>query len=587
DSQSAGGTASGFVQGRRSRLREFSVAERIAALEDWAARNTDRHGHFPGLGQRWPLPGSAGEAVNIGLWLFQLEGRGVPAAHAADAADIEIALMRTGYQPVRDDATGWIEAFEGSSYAANRMPWHQTLSLIAAMWEWIDEYPEHHGTIPPEDYVWNVGYKKVPLGKALHEMAAGLADFSDNRDLQAMTEEALRARGYLVLHDGPGWFHAPNGVLGADSVQDAAPGTSEVIDLSADMHEAEPSATGVVPGPWMDLRAGPVTVPPGRGVQVDPSGRVYWVDASPSTTMRQMLLAAVADFDAEVIFLGAPLAGKASDQAIRDVRCLAQHLALGQRPHVVVTPAYLHETLTELSEDLTVSIIHPTLPQRSPGKASLGYDWTATLGTTAVTLGPVLTRAGLTTATRHTKTHPRITPALAHLLLATDRDTTLTILHTHRDELTSPQARTDLNTILTRVQNDPWFTRFNPLLGELGTPHAAPIVLDYQQDPDPTTRNYHLITDHARSITPTLRVDLIKQTGHPATGATYALEAVNIFFSAGIEVAKAYVHEHSKQLANNEKINWVNAITKLARDPDHIQDNPELHNLATAVLDCT
>ncbi|MGC4857550.1 hypothetical protein ACLQ24_30345, partial [Micromonospora sp. DT4] len=130
-----------------------------------------------------------------------------------------------------------------------------------------------------------------------------------------------------------------------------------------------------------------------------------------------MVLAAVADFNGEVIFLGAPLGRDASDQAIWDVRCLAQHLALGQRPHVVVTPAYLHETLTRLSEDLTVSIVHPTLSQRSPGNASLGYDWTATLGTTAVTLGPVLTGAGLTTATRHTKTHPRITPALAHLLL--------------------------------------------------------------------------------------------------------------------------------------------------------------------------
>ncbi|MGC4857500.1 hypothetical protein ACLQ24_30095, partial [Micromonospora sp. DT4] len=187
----------------------------------------------------------------------------------------------------------------------------------------------------------------------------------------------------------------------------------------------------------------------------------------------------------------------------------------------------------------------------------------------------------------HTKTHPRITPALAHLLLATDRDTTLALLHTHRGELTSPQARTDLNTILNRVQNDSWFTRFNPLLGELGTPDTAPIVLDYQQDPDPATRNYHLITDHARrSITRTLRVDLIKQTGHPAAGATNALEAVDIFFTTGIDAAKAYVHKHSKQLANNEKLNWVNAIIKLAQDPKRIQQNTELQNLAAAVLDC-
>ncbi|MGC4857476.1 hypothetical protein ACLQ24_29970, partial [Micromonospora sp. DT4] len=184
--------------------------------------------------------------------------------------------MLNGYRPVRNDATGRIETIEGSSYAANRMPWHQTppfIAFIAAMWEWIDEHPEHHGELPPEDYVWDLGDEKVPLGNTLRGLAAGLVDFGNNRDLQVMTEDALRARGYRLLHGGHGRFHAPHGALRADSAQDAAPETSEVTDLSADMHEAEPSATGVVPGPWMDLRAGPVTVPPGRGVQVDPSGR--------------------------------------------------------------------------------------------------------------------------------------------------------------------------------------------------------------------------------------------------------------------------------------------------------------------------
>ncbi|MFG1883471.1 hypothetical protein [Micromonospora sp. NPDC049102] len=321
---------------------------------------------------------------------------------------------------------------------------------------------------------------------------------------------------------------------------------------------------------------------------MDASGRVYWLGERASVAMRAEVLAAVTGFGGEVIFLGARPGRAPNDHVLAEVRCLALHLALGQRPRVVVTPANIEGTLTELSEAFNVSIVHPVIPKRSPGEVSLGQTWTARLGTD-LALGATLTAAGLSHAARQTRPYTTtVAPALRHLLLAPDRDTTLTILHTHREELTDSSARTDLDKIVELVQGDSWFTRFKPLLGDLGTPDAAPIVLDYQRELDPATRNFHLITDHARSIDPAteLRVDLIEQSGYPAAGAGIALHAVDLLLDKGIDTAKAYVHEHSRQLRNDQKIDWVNAIAKLAVHTERSEKRTELQELAIVVMDC-
>ncbi|MET8277467.1 hypothetical protein ABZU91_01255, partial [Micromonospora sp. NPDC005174] len=373
----------------------------------------------------------------------------------------------------------------------------------------------------------------------------------------------------------------------ADNVQSAAPEAARTTRVSAGMNQAALSAAGVQ-RPWAKWTVGPVVVPPGRGVEVDPSGRVYWLGERASTAMKKEVLAAAAGFVGEVIFLGVRPGRAATADSLAAVRCLALHLALGRRPRVVVTPANIEGPLTELSEASNVSIVHPVIPKRSPGQVSLGQTWTARLGTD-LALGATLTAAGLTNAARQAKAQTEVvTPALRELLLAPDRGATLTILNEYRQELTSSAARTDLDKIVDLVQGDSWFTRFKPLLGELGTPDAAPIVLDYQRELVPATRNFHLITDHARSIDPAtdLRVDLIKQSGHPADGADIALHAVDLLFVKGIDTAKAYVHEHSRQLRNEQKSAWVNAIAKLAVDTERSEKRTELQELANVVMDC-
>ena len=122
------------------------------------------------------------------------------------------------------------------------------------------------------------------------------------------------------------------------------------------------------------------------------------------------------------------------------------------------------------------------------------------------------------------------------------------------------------------------------LLGELGTPEHAPLVLHYQAQQTPSDRNLILLTDHARRIPVDQRVTLIEDSGHPTTSAKAAMEAVDILFTQDETAALHHVKKNSTQLNTDERQDWVNAIAVLA--PDHPDKKAQLITLSNAIFDC-
>ncbi|MGC4857565.1 hypothetical protein ACLQ24_30425, partial [Micromonospora sp. DT4] len=121
--------------------------------------------------------------------------------------------------------------------------------------------------------------------------------------------------------------------------------------------------------------------------------------------------------------------------------------------------------------------------------------------------------------------------------------------------------------IITATEPDAWFRKTRPLLGELGTPEHAPLILDYQEQQTPSDRNLILLNNHARDIPLDQRLTLIEDSGHPTNSAKAAMEAVHIMFTQGETAALHHVKNNSTQLNTNERKDWVTAIANLA--PQH------------------
>jgi hypothetical protein len=322
-----------------------------------------------------------------------------------------------------------------------------------------------------------------------------------------------------------------------------------------------------------------VVLPPGSRRENEPAGHLYWVGHEPKSALKNFVTKATEESNVLVIFLGGKLGEAASAEHLGDLRRLSQLFSLNRQQFVVMTETRVDEPLTDLSEKFGFSIV-----SRVAGRG-LDNVWEI-LGDDTNTEQPMvrpdallLTRA----AARAKRTTDKTSPAVAKLLLAPDRAAKLKVLNASRDQLTSEQARNELAAIVKRVDDDPWFRGFTPLLGDLGASGKAEFVLDYQEMSDATARK-HLLIGQGRDIPVGQRVDLIADSGHSADGATEVMRAVDIMFERGSAEAVEHLVRRSERLEVAERQDWVNAIQELAEKDTG--NTAQFLTLAKAVLDC-
>ncbi|MFG1880914.1 hypothetical protein [Micromonospora sp. NPDC049102] len=332
-------------------------------------------------------------------------------------------------------------------------------------------------------------------------------------------------------------------------------------------------------------------LPPG----IRRSERVYWVGHVPSEETEAEIREASKDFDGPVIFLGAYRRGaEAAPRHVHDARHLAQLFALKRQQPIVVTNAKISPALHALSATYGLSILHPVIrpAKTSEGLANLNLDifWRLTGGNgTDTELSTTFAAWFFTSAAKSVKL-AKNTPnwAVGGLLLAPNKAAKLESLAEFGKQLTKESAVNELAEIVKRVDDDPWFRKFTPLLGEIGKHGKAEFVLDFQElgGEDPTNRTRLLIGERGHMIDAGLREKLIEDSfgEHEARGAATALHAVDLVVTGRTAAALQYVKDHSHRLYSAEKQHWVNAIHDLSKaHPDRASD---LYALATEVLNC-
>ncbi|MGC4857274.1 hypothetical protein ACLQ24_28880, partial [Micromonospora sp. DT4] len=443
-------------------------------------------------------------------------------------------------------------------------------------------------------------------------------------DPQGMIAQALNARGLQTESRGDKTFLVhPKGAAGGESRSVSATtqkatkpavlgrpkgaAGGELRSVSATTQKVANLAVGRRPLPWEGASGSGVAVvresvilPPGVVREAEAGGSVlYWVGPEPqgsAAAKTKRLLARMcktvlgAAVTAPVIMLRPALDEQGRGDDLRDLRRLVQQFALKQQQPLVIATDSPSAPLKQMSQTYGVTILH-----RVPGNAtgthattSVNLDniWLITNGPTTITRGesftkPLVKKAAATPA--HIRPRP-VTPALAKLLLTPDRAAKLDLLTEYRDTLRTELARGELDAIITATEPDAWFRKTRPLLGELGTPERAPLVLDYQEQQTPSDRNLILLNDHARGIPVDQRVTLIEDSGHPTTSAKAAMEAVDIMFREGETAALHHVTKNSTQLNTNERKDWVTAIANLV--PQHPDKNTQLITLSNAIFDC-
>ncbi|MFG1881293.1 hypothetical protein [Micromonospora sp. NPDC049102] len=344
-------------------------------------------------------------------------------------------------------------------------------------------------------------------------------------------------------------------------------------------------------------------LPPGV-VRDKERSNLYWRGHLPADQTQNEIREAARNVDRQVIYLGVQKRGvEAPGEVIRDVRRLVQQFALSGQQAVVVTEAALNASLKKLSENYRLSIVHlvPKSPANGTGLA-LNPIWRAYAApSSAVDLdegrlkpwflrrataldGPVL---GSTSTT------------VGKLLLAPNRDAKLTVVNTlfsdiaelRRRSTTEADAalqrvRDDLRVIVQQVDDDEWFDKFTPLLGEFGASGEAEFVLDYQESTDPVERNRLLIDDRGSNIPVDQRVSLIKQTGHQTAGAATVMEAMRLMLDNDVSKALEYVKARSGSLSIAGKQDWVDAIRSVSAQTSNGNRGADFQRLAAEVLNC-
>ncbi|MGC4851951.1 hypothetical protein ACLQ24_00815 [Micromonospora sp. DT4] len=335
----------------------------------------------------------------------------------------------------------------------------------------------------------------------------------------------------------------------------------------------------------------PVVLPSGSEEDTKHPG-LYWVGDPPSEQIRSNLQAAVGALDAPVVFVGSSGRGRqASTETLRNVQRLAQQFALKQQQPVVVTQAELPASLRRMSHTFGFSVVHlVTEPAKRVvgliGSLSVDPIWQVVdcngnfENHGKVLEAPILVRARKLARPAGDSTRW----AVGKLLLAPSIDAKLKVLSALSKELAGQPARDDLQRIVEQVDGDPWFGKFKPLLGELGGSGKAGFVLDFQAMENPVDRNALLLSEVGRGIEVDLRVDLIRDSGYPDSGALTALTAVDVMFAEGRSAALTWVQKHSAALRNDEKGHWVDALKVIAQT--HQEQAADLKALADAVYDC-
>ncbi|MEU0547347.1 hypothetical protein [Micromonospora sp. NPDC005979] len=394
----------------------------------------------------------------------------------------------------------------------------------------------------------------------------------------------LRRYVQLDLTDADGTLTShridPGGHLASDSEHPPSVAVeSGAVDTGAAPQASVPSSV-VDTGPATEETLNdPVVLPPGSRAELD-AGQLYWVGPHPTALRGDRIRSAAAEVDGPVVHLGSVRPGlRPLDADVRDVGRLVQQLALKRQQPVLVTTAQLTPALKTMSQTYGFSIVHlvpragavagglTSLPSAVLAQQSaLAPVWQVVGGNGDVEdLGESLRAAGLLRARELARSSGDSTSrAVGKLLLAPTRDAKLEVFTAFRAELAGERARDDLRKIVEQVDGDPWFRKFTPLLGELGESGRAEFVLDFQELKSSVERNSLLIGSAGRDIDRGLRVGLIQDSGHQVAGAATALHAVDLMFADGLQAAVTWVRDHSADLRNDEKQNWVDAIREVA-----------------------
>ncbi|GAA0587359.1 hypothetical protein GCM10010172_85590 [Paractinoplanes ferrugineus] len=328
-----------------------------------------------------------------------------------------------------------------------------------------------------------------------------------------------------------------------------------------------------------------VRLPPGTVKEDDEE--IYYLGPPPPQGFREVLYEATEDFTDPIVVVGSQRPGEAAGpETIRDLRRLLVQFSLkGQQP-VVLTRAEVDGTLRALSKSSGFSILALAAKSASGGSMSLDNTWQVIQGDeTLMDLGSMFKPEFVPAAAeRRGPARPAPIRAIGKLLLAADADDKLDVLQRYPDQLASPTAREQLDTILAQSGGDPWFTAVRPLLSVLEEPAHAEFMLRFQEVAEPVERNRMLLSDTGRELGTDLRVDLMQDSGHSVVGAATAIRAVDILFEQGLEKATAYVRANAADLRNDEKGTWVDSVQQLAEQ--ETTRKLDLQQLANAIFDC-
>ncbi|MGC4854288.1 hypothetical protein ACLQ24_13040 [Micromonospora sp. DT4] len=440
-----------------------------------------------------------------------------------------------------------------------------------------------------------------PLGEALH--AYHLAYVGAEAAILTTAPNVKRGKGKaaLTVTDSTRRLNdelrAARARLGDFGVADQLLGLEAVGDLARSGPPLVPALADEMLGQgdrWSgdaNLLAEPVVLLP-EGTTEDAEQRgLYWVGDRPPARLQRQIRAAAGQITEPVIFLGAKTRGGAAlAEHVRDVRRLVQQFAIKKQQPVIVTQAATSTALQATSGTYGFAIVSHVANSAVPAgglatSMSLSPTWQvrASDGRT-MTLGETFAVSFLVTAQQlGRRAEDSTLPAVGRLLLAPTRVAKLQALQSI-DGLDNQRARDDLQRIVDQVENDLWFRKFTPLLGELGQSGKAEIVLDYQEQVGPVERNKLLISDLI-SVSVEARVNLVQDSGYQTVGVAAVLGAVDLIFTtAGLPAAKDYVKRHAADLNVAGKQDWVDAIAAISQERSDKRE--ELRQLAVEVYNC-
>ncbi|MFG1884573.1 hypothetical protein [Micromonospora sp. NPDC049102] len=336
-----------------------------------------------------------------------------------------------------------------------------------------------------------------------------------------------------------------------------------------------PTQQGVEDGPLTN----DMGLPPGSLAENEDK-RLYWTGPKPGPATADQVRSITGKDGDPVIFLGGERGKPASGEDISDLRRLVQLFSLNKQRIVVVTETRVDAPLARLSEEFGFSIV----PRVLTGLDS-GWEIRLSNGST-IDEKPIaaLTEELLETAIRHAaRSKDRTSPAVALLLLKSDRAAKMTALTNLRAQLSAPQALRELIAIVDKNEGDRYFRGYIPLVGELGAlPSTAEYVFDYQEKLEAPARKKLLLDGQSRGVSIHQRVLLISESGDPVTGAKIVMEAIHILETEGLEKAVEHLKDRPTVA---EKQEWGDALGELARN--NVDKAEQYYRLATAIFDCS